>query len=252
MSAVKIFVIAAFVVLTVVSAAGCGTSTDTQFVHSEQVSKSTFKGSWPVIPDSGVLACDSSKGDAVTFTPTGDHTTYAVNGAARLWVDKEGWANFEHIWLTSGGGQSDAPRVSRVDLSDFIQAGRKLCGDMATRANTSSTAAPTVQSTGGPSGLGPGREICQVQGDNGGTYYLLVISVKDNDLSQCDNGTALQTGIVGLLTNPNYGPNVDRRCKYGINTDTSVNAMVGVYSSGGDIDRAAAQEICAAHNGSNS
>jgi len=45
---------------------------------------------------------------------------------------------------------------------------------------------------------------------------------------------------------------VDRRCIYGINTDPSVDAIVGVYSLGRDVDRAVAKEIYEAHHGSNS
>ena len=107
--------IAAFVVPLVVSAAACGTSTDTQFVHSEQVSKSTFEGTWPLTRDSGVLACDSSKSDAVTFTPGHDTKTYAVNKGANGWAPKEGWAEANAIW-------------SGDDWGDFIGAGLKLCG----------------------------------------------------------------------------------------------------------------------------
>lgn len=36
-----------------------------------------------------------------------------------------------------------------------------------------------------------------------------------------------------------------------LSTDPSVDAIVGVYGSGRDIDRAAAQEICDAHHGWN-
>ena len=56
MSAIKNFNVAAFVAALAVSIAACGMSTDTKYVHSETISKSTFKGTWPFIPDSGVLA----------------------------------------------------------------------------------------------------------------------------------------------------------------------------------------------------
>jgi hypothetical protein len=139
--------IAALVALSALSAAACGTSMDAQFVHSEEISKSTFKGTWPAIPDSGVLACDSSKGNAVTFIPAGDNTTYAVNGSASGgWAEKEGWKQFEHIWLTAGGGQDDTRGVPRVDVGDFINEGLKLRGGNATSAasvtNTSSSDVP--------------------------------------------------------------------------------------------------------------
>lgn len=104
---------------------------------------------------------------------------------------------------------------------------------------------------GGPSELGPGREICQVQASDGGTYYLNVTSMGANDLSQCDAGTPLRTDTSELLKDPKYGPGVDRRCIYDMTTDPTVNAIVGVYSSSRDADRAAAQAICERHNGSN-
>jgi hypothetical protein len=258
-SAIRNSGVAAFVAVLEVSIAACGgMSTDAQFVHSETVSKSTFKGTWPFIPDSGVLACDSSKGNAVTFTPTGSNTTYAENGPAIGWAPKEGWVpNDLHIWLTADGGQDDTPGVPRVNGGDILNEGLKLCGagrgpvtSATAAAPVTSSASATLQVTGGPSGLGPGAEICQVQGTYGGTYYLSLTSRTVNDLSQCDAGTPLQTGIDGLLTNPEYGPNVDRRCIYG--PDDDVNAIVGVYSSGRDIDRAAAREVCDEHHGSNS
>jgi hypothetical protein len=96
-----------------------------------------------------------------------------------------------------------------------------------------------------------GQEICQALGDNGGTYDLDVTSRRDNDLSQCDGATPLNANIDDLLGNPKYGPNVDRRCIYDVTTDPSVDAIVGVYSSGHDIDRAAARAICQLHHGSN-
>ncbi|ATO63523.1 hypothetical protein BB737_05685 [Mycobacterium avium subsp. hominissuis] len=96
---------------------------------------------------------------------------------------------------------------------------------------------------------GPGEEICQVVGDNGGTYFLDVTSKRDNDLSQCAVGTPLQASIDDLLSSPKYGQNIDRRCIYDMTTDPSVDAIVGVYSSGRDLDRAAAQTVCQLHHG---
>jgi hypothetical protein len=94
-----------------------------------------------------------------------------------------------------------------------------------------------VPSAGAAPLSGPGDEICQVLGDNGGTYFLSVTSRRDNDLSQCDAGTPLQASIDDLLGNPKYGPNVDRRCIYDITTDLTVDAIVGVYSSGREVPR---------------
>jgi hypothetical protein len=113
----------------------------------------------------------------------------------------------------------------------------------------STTSSSRVPVTGGPSGFGPGRETCQVQAENGGTYFLLITSRRDNDLSECDGGTPLQANIDTLLGDTRLGPNMDRRCIYDITTDPTVDALVGVYSSGREIDRAAAREICELHHG---
>jgi hypothetical protein len=79
------------VVLLAVTATACGTSTTPQTVFGEQIDRSTFKGRRPVLPSSGMLACDSAKGaGAVTFTPSLSNTTYAVNGTAVDWGKKMG------------------------------------------------------------------------------------------------------------------------------------------------------------------
>lgn len=98
---------------------------------------------------------------------------------------------------------------------------------------------------------GSGEETCQVQGANGGSYFLSITSRAHNDLSQCAAGTPLQADVDDLMGNPKYGPNVDRRCIYDMTTDPTVDAIVGVYSSGRDIDRAAARTVCQLHHGSN-
>jgi hypothetical protein len=120
--------------------AACGSNANAQFIHTEEVSKSTFKGTWPLIPDSGVLACDTSKVDAITFTPTGTNTAYAVNAIAGTKAKQEGWQrDLQHIWLTADGGQNDTPGVPRLPLSDFMNVGLKLCG------NPSSPPSPAPQ-----------------------------------------------------------------------------------------------------------
>jgi hypothetical protein len=115
------------------------------------------------------------------------------------------------------------------------------------QSTTSSSSLAPV--TGGPSGRGLGRETCQIQAENGGTYFLLITSSADNDLSECDGGTPLQSDIDDLLGNPAHGPNMDRRCVYDPTTDPLVDALVGVYSSARRVDRAAAREICDLHHG---
>jgi hypothetical protein len=96
-------------------------------------------------------------------------------------------------------------------------------------------------------------EMCQVVDDNGGTYFLYLSSWRDYDLSECAAGTPLQGDSIGEVLNgdPKYGPHFDRRCVYDSGTDPSVDALVGVYSSSRESDRAAAREICELHHGTN-
>ncbi|KAA8970488.1 DUF2511 domain-containing protein [Mycobacterium sp.] len=126
MGIVRTVSVALVVVLGALGSAGCRPEKDKQSVHTKTVSKSTFKGVWPLIPESGVLACDAG---AVTFRPTDSNDIYAVNAIAGSRADRQGWrGSLEHIWLTAGGGHSDRSGVSRVPLTDLIDAGLKLCG----------------------------------------------------------------------------------------------------------------------------
>ncbi len=119
-------IIATVLVVVALYATACHTSTDEQSIHTEEISKSTFRGTWPLIPDSGVLACEAG---AISFTPTGTNDTYAVNAIAYNFGKQYGWRqDLEHIWLTADGGQNDTQGVLRVTLSDFMNEGLKLCG----------------------------------------------------------------------------------------------------------------------------
>lgn len=84
-------------------------------VFSKQVDQDTFPGRWPVTADAGILACDTTRAYAVTFTPSGSETTYAVNGPALDWGKKVGWPDAEEIWNGSNWG-------------DFIDTGLEMCG----------------------------------------------------------------------------------------------------------------------------
>jgi hypothetical protein len=126
MGTAKNIAITAVIVLVTSLSAGCRGDAAKQPVHAATVSKSTFKGTWPLVPDSGTLACESG---AVTFNPSGSNDTYAVNAIAGSRAEKEGWRqSLEHIWLTAGGGQTDRSGVPRAPLTDLINAGLKLCG----------------------------------------------------------------------------------------------------------------------------
>ncbi|MCV7086515.1 hypothetical protein H7H52_12350 [Mycolicibacter hiberniae] len=103
----------------------CGTACGHTAVHAEKIDKSTFKGTWPLKVDSGVLACD---GGAVTFTSTDTNDTYALNALASKATDKSWQPDSEHIWLAAAGGHEGNPGVSRTSMTDLINEGLKLCG----------------------------------------------------------------------------------------------------------------------------
>jgi hypothetical protein len=109
--------------------AACGdatttTTTTSNLVHSEHVSKSTFKGKWPVAVDSGTLTCDATLGGAITFSPDGSTDVYAENGRAMNQESKEGWKDFREIWLPAAYPDDFGPNVN---ATDFDNEGQKLC-----------------------------------------------------------------------------------------------------------------------------
>jgi hypothetical protein len=91
-----------------------GSSVNPQSGNSEKIQQSTFDGNWPVTATSGTLACDSAKGNAVTFTPDTGGTVYAVNGPAVSWGKNLGWPDAKEIWNGNNWGS-------------FIEQGLDLC-----------------------------------------------------------------------------------------------------------------------------
>ena len=88
-----------------------------------KVSKESFGASWPLLVDSGTLACTTDVGSGlpmVTFIhATG---TYALNGSANTRAKNKGWFPLNSIWRPN----PDAPGT-RVDISALITPGLKLC-----------------------------------------------------------------------------------------------------------------------------
>jgi hypothetical protein len=116
--------------LTILATACDETPAPPQTVFSAQIDKSSFQGRWPLIPAAGVLACDTSKGaGAVTFTPQGSATTYAINGPALDWAKTTGWPDSKVIWNGENWG-------------DFIDTGLKMCNDRSGTPPPAPTAAP--------------------------------------------------------------------------------------------------------------
>ena len=119
------FVACVIAVGVAATCAACGGDTNsTNLVHSEHISKVTFKGKWPVAPDAGTLACDATKGGSITFSPDGSLDVYAVNGTAMGgWAAQEGWKNVRDIWLPAGPDDFGP----NVNIGDFIDEGQRLC-----------------------------------------------------------------------------------------------------------------------------
>jgi hypothetical protein len=94
---------------------------------SGRVSRLQFGEKWPLLVDSGTLACD---GQAVTFRAEG--ILYAVNGTAmtrRLEKDIDPiWAPGDPVWITD---RQTKKRVNagppKRDIGPLIQAGLQLC-----------------------------------------------------------------------------------------------------------------------------
>jgi hypothetical protein len=109
---------------------------------------------------------------------------------------------------------------------------------------------PALITTGGPSGMGPGQEICKVD-ESGGSYYLYVTSKTLNNLTACGGGTPFKGTIDNLLNLPN----MDRRCILptvgGTGTTPTSNAIVGVYSDTTQSGLSAANNYCEANGGTN-
>jgi len=119
-------------------APGCGghsPAPPAQTVFSAQIDKTTFPGQWPVLTMAGVLACDTTKGaGAVTFTPKGSATTYAINAPALDWGKSLGWPDSKEI------GTVDA------NWGDFIRAGLQMCDEKAGAPPPPVTAVPFTES----------------------------------------------------------------------------------------------------------
>jgi Protein of unknown function (DUF2511) len=81
--------------------------------NSVEVSRTDFRGDWPLTVESGVLACESA--GAVTFTANG--TTYAVNGIAE---SQDAGADIDPIWTDTGAGL-------KKNIGPLIDRGLELC-----------------------------------------------------------------------------------------------------------------------------
>jgi hypothetical protein len=96
--------------------------------------------------------------------------------------------------------------------------------------------------------IDPGREICSFVA-NGGTYYLLVTSETDHNLSACASGVRYPGTLEDLFTVP---PGMDRRCILGPAATARYDAIVGVYSTTKTADLAAARAYCKTNGGTDS
>jgi hypothetical protein len=132
MRVVRSWAVAAIVVAGALELGGCSSSDSSSSRESssaggnsgggssprtEQISKSTFRGTWPFTVDSGTLECDPPQ--SVYFTDSNGNQ-YGVNGSA---LD-QGAKPVDPIWKKDNS-PTGGPRVS---IGDVIDAGLKLCG----------------------------------------------------------------------------------------------------------------------------
>jgi hypothetical protein len=122
------------------------------------------------------------------------------------------------------------------------------CAQTATTASPSTSPPSTIRANapgGGPSGHGPGDELCRIDGADGSAFYLAVSSPQLHDLSQCDGGAPIQGWVEQL-----FDQAIQTQCHYNAVSDPSVHAIVTVYSSKRDVDKDAALARCKAHHAS--
>lgn len=94
--------------------------------HSKHITKKDLK-IWPFTVDSGVLKCEN--GLYITFETGGK--VYGINGAAVT----NGGRNIEEIWAINEKqkkelmnlGVSEKNATSRIDISEVLDLGQKLC-----------------------------------------------------------------------------------------------------------------------------
>ena len=85
-----------------------------------------------------------------------------------------------------------------------------------------------------------------MDGEGGGSYYLLVTSTTEHDFRACDGATPYSGTTDTLLTIPGMG----RTCV--LDSSTSVaqyHAVVAVYSDASGSDDQIAQAFCASNGG---
>jgi hypothetical protein len=111
-----------------------------------------------------------------------------------------------------------------------------------TTAKTTPPPAPTTAAAS----VDPGREICSFV-EGGGTYYRLVTSETDYNMSACVGGTRYTGTLEDLFTIPG----MDRRCILGDAGMATFDAIVGVYSDTKKADLVAARAFCQQYGGSN-
>lgn len=135
--------IAVACILVLAGLSGCGSESTDSPIRTKHVSKATYTGTWPATVDGGTLACDGSKGDAVTFSPDGSTDIYAMNGPAIDREASEGWKDFDDIWLKTPDG-FPGPRV----YDSLLDGGLEICEDhTGTPETASTTEAPETAST---------------------------------------------------------------------------------------------------------
>lgn len=100
--------VAALILL--IGVAACGGGSD------DGITKSTFKGDWPLTVDSATIACGAKNKQSVGVKVNG--TTYALNGTAKTF---EKWPGLEPVWAP------DPSTGASVSVGDLIDYGQEYC-----------------------------------------------------------------------------------------------------------------------------
>lgn len=80
------------------------------------ISKSTFKGTWPLTVNSATIVCGSKSQESVGVESGG--TTYALNGPGKTF---EQWPWVDAIWAANPDPNS-GPKITLGDLTDYARA----------------------------------------------------------------------------------------------------------------------------------
>lgn len=140
------------------------------------------------------------------------------------------------------GAKIAAGIITAVIAIGCLVGGIALFSGGGAKTPATSAQAPVAEETPAAASTLRSQMICEVTGDDGGSFYLSLISATMHDFSACVGGTPYDGSIDKLLAS---GHGTDLRCYLSNAFILANNAGGGVYSTGSKADRAAASEYCA-------